>query len=103
MKRVLVAAMLLLGTVSVFATEGKMDREKGKQEVKYEKTVDKSSADVLEEECTISLEGWIGIPYIGIHVSCSAKAATCKRAAEMVVNCVRDTIKAVEEVCALED
>ena len=103
MKRVMVAAMLLLVTGSVFATEVKVDREKVKQEVQQEKTVDKASAVVLTEECTITLDGWIGLPFLGIRVSCQGTATTCKRAAALVAKCVKETIKAVEEEIKRED
>jgi hypothetical protein len=84
MKRVLVAAMLLLGSVSVFA-EGR--------EVKKDI---KAAQDEREEDklCTVSISAKLSYPLIAeASFICSASAEDCITASEMAQGCVQYNIE----------
>lgn len=88
MKRVLVAAMLLLVTISVFATEGEIDRGKVRvvQAVQGKRKMDKS--------CTVSIKGVVGVlPFAGSEFNCSATAETCSEALDDAEKCVEEGIR----------
>lgn len=92
MKRVLVAAMLLLGSVSVFAEEGKIDKDKGR-EVKKDIKV---AQDEREEDklCTVSISAKLSYPLIAeASFICSASAEDCITASEMAQGCVQYNIE----------
>lgn len=85
MKRVLVAAMMLLVTGSVFATDVNVDREKGKQEVKASEV----KKEGLDKQCTVTLKGKLSYFLIAdVEYSCSATAETCKEATDDAMGCV---------------
>lgn len=91
MKRMMIAAMLLCGTVSVFAAEKKSDVK------------DRNIVAVVKEEmengdavvCTVSLSASIGPEYMQVTVTCSASASTCKEAIATAKRCIEDAKKAV--------
>lgn len=101
MKRVLVAAMLLLGTVSVFAAEGKIDREKGKQEVKKEvkKMLNPPGLTYEQKSCTVTIGGEVGFfPFFEVEIKCTATATTCKEASDDAQACLKYNIEKAKKV-----
>lgn len=91
MKRMIVAAMLLCGTVSVFAAENKSD-VMDKNQIAIVKMEKEKSEGVV---CTVSLSASIGPEYMQVTVTCSATANTCKEAIATAKQCVDDAKKAV--------
>lgn len=91
MKRMIVAAMLLCGTVSAFAAENKSD-VKGGNIVAVVKG-EKENRDAVV--CTVSLSASIGPEYMQVTVTCSASASTCKEAIATAKQCIEDAKKAV--------
>ena len=93
MKRVLVAAMTLLVTGSVFATEGKIEKEKVKVEIKKDvKTVELKKVDEVDGECTVSFSGRIEIPGISGTFTCSSTESTCDAAIDKAISCIKSAI-----------
>lgn len=87
MKRVMFAAMLLVSTVTVFATE-----TKGKDEQVNRKEF---TSTQKFDECEVSIGTKIGPSFAQIEVKCSYKAATCKEAISNVAQCLKDAKAAV--------
>ncbi|MGB4771530.1 MAG: hypothetical protein WBP58_08730 [Chitinophagaceae bacterium] len=87
MKRVMFAAMLLVSTVTVFATEtkGKDDQVSGKEIRSTQKF----------DECEVSISTKIGPNFAQVEVKCSYRAATCKEAITNVAQCLKDAKAAV--------
>jgi hypothetical protein len=87
MKRVMFAAMLLVSTVTVFATEakGKDDQANGKEIRSTQKF----------DECEVSISTKIGPNFAQVEVKCSYRAATCKEAISNVAQCLKDAKAAV--------
>lgn len=87
MKRVMFAAMLLVSTVSVFATEtkGKNDQV-NRKEIRNTQKFD---------ECEVSISSKIGPNFAQVEVKCTYKAATCKEAITKVSQCLKDAKAAV--------
>lgn len=88
MKRVMFAAMLLVSTVTVFATETKgKDHKVQAKEVK--------STPKQFDECEVSISTKIGPSFAQVEVKCSYRAATCKEAITNVQTCLKDAKAAV--------
>lgn len=93
MKRVLVAAMMLLVTGSVFATDGKIEREQGKQEVNKE-VKPSGSLEVNDKSCTVTISGTLRYLFVAdATYSCSATATTCQEASDDAQACVAYNIE----------
>jgi hypothetical protein len=85
MKRMMIAAMLLLGTVSVFAADEKCEVVSVKMKEKRE-----------VETCTASATGSIMLFGSGIKVECTATSDKgCKEAVRQARICVSDFIKSL--------
>lgn len=91
MKRMIVAALLLCGTVSVFAAEHKSDVKERNMLAIVKKEKESREAVV----CTVSLSASIGPEYMQLTVTCSASASTCKEAIATAKQCIEDAKKAV--------
>ncbi|MFZ9661824.1 MAG: hypothetical protein ACO29O_08095 [Chitinophagaceae bacterium] len=91
MKRMIVAAMLLCGTGSVFAAEQKSEMRNRDVISIVKKEKDQGEAVV----CTVSLSASIGPEYMQVTVTCSASASTCKEAIATAKSCIEDAKKAV--------
>jgi hypothetical protein len=89
MKRMIVAAALLVSTVSVFAadvkSEGRNDQKK--KEVKI------SNRDA--SECSLSLTATFGPSWGQVTVTCKGTATTCKEAVSIASNCLEEAKKAI--------
>jgi hypothetical protein len=82
MKRMIMAAMLLVSTVSVFAADVKseVNRKADQIEIKVkEKKVN---------ECSMTLTATIGPSFAQVQVTCKGTAATCKEAGAIAKNCL---------------
>lgn len=85
MKRMMIAAMLLLGTVSVFAADEKSEVES----VKIKKE-EKQKAAV----CTATVEGSLKVMGSGFQITCSATSdKNCRDAAREAKSCVEEVKK----------
>lgn len=97
MKRVLVAAMMLLVTGSVFATDVNVEREKGKQEVKasgVKQEVNKENEKIKETDCAVTLSTSVGIPpFAGADISCTGTGANCAIAWDTVESCLAEGLR----------
>jgi hypothetical protein len=90
MKRMMIAAMLLLGYVSVFASEGK-----GEERVE----IGKKTELVQEIPCTVSVTGSVRVVGLSLQVNCSATSEKgCKEASIEAKNCVREIKKEIESM-----
>jgi hypothetical protein len=89
MKRVIMAAALLVSTASVFATEtkGEVSSKENRKEVKVEQE---------RVECSVSLSAKIGPSYAQIEVKCTYTATTCKEAIAGVNKCLDEARKAIQ-------
>jgi hypothetical protein len=89
MKRMIVAAVLLVSTVSVFAadvkSEGKNDQKK--EEIKI--------SGKEASECSLSLEATFGPSWGNVTVTCKGTAPTCKEAVSIAKNCLEEAKKAI--------
>jgi hypothetical protein len=88
MKRVMFAAMLLVSTVSVFATE-----TKGSGDNIQTKEVRSTSQKF--DECEVSIGTKVGPSFAQVEVKCTYRAATCKEAISNVAQCLKDAKAAV--------
>jgi hypothetical protein len=89
MKRVIMAAALLVSTVTVFATETKgVDMTK---EVRKEEPV-----KPVSNTCTVSLTAKVGPVFAQIEVQCSNTAANCKEAFSGAIKCLEAARKAIQ-------
>jgi hypothetical protein len=87
MKRMMIAAMLLLGTVSVFAADEKCEVVSVKMKMEEKREV---------ETCTASATGSIMLFGSGIKVECTATSDKgCKEAVRQARICVSDFIKSL--------
>ena len=87
MKRVMFAAMLLVSTVTVFATETKGKDDQGnRREVRSSQNFD---------ECEVSIGTKVGPSFAQVEVKCTYRAATCKEAISNVAQCLKDAKAAV--------
>lgn len=88
MKRIVLAAMLLVSTAAVFATESKGSEVSGKE------TAININA-VKQDECQVTISGKVGPSFMQVEVKCSYTASTCKEAITKAVGCLEDAKKAV--------
>jgi hypothetical protein len=84
MKKVIMAAVLLVSTVSVFAGETGNEKEKPGQHKEWKQEV------VKNPTCTVSMEGAVTLPGISVKVTCSATAASCKEAITQAAKCLEE-------------
>ncbi|HSF45563.1 MAG TPA: hypothetical protein VLA58_06110 [Chitinophagaceae bacterium] len=84
MKKVIMAAVLLVSTVSVFAGETGNEKDKLSQNKEWKKQ------EVKDPVCTVSMEGAVTLPGISVKVTCSASAATCKEAITLAAKCLEE-------------
>lgn len=91
MKRVIMAAALLVSTASVFATETK-DLISNKETGKEVKVKVKEKRD----ECSVSLSTKIGPSWAQFEVKCTYTATTCKEAIAGVNRCLEEARKAIQ-------
>jgi len=89
MKRMIMAAVLLVSTVSVFATE-KTGADPNK-EVRKENPI-----KPIDNSCTVSLTAKVGSVFAQIEVQCSYTAANCKEAFSGALKCLDEARKAVQ-------
>ncbi len=87
MKRMIIAAVLLVSTVSVFAT----DVRKG--EVKNDQLIERKIDQEEPPVCTVTMETSISVPGVSVKVSCSASSSTCKEAIAMANSCLDEAKK----------
>ena len=88
MKRVMLAAMLLVSTATVFASGTKANENK--EEKKVELNVNKQKG-----ECTYSISAKVGPSWGQVEIKCSYTASTCKEAITQANNCVDEARKAI--------
>lgn len=84
MKKVIMAALLLVSTVSVFAGETSNEKEKSGQHKEWKKE------EVKSPTCTVSMEGAVTLPGVSVKVTCSATATTCKEAITLAAKCLEE-------------
>lgn len=82
MKRVIMAAVLLVSTVSVFAAGENRDKVKNAQQKEWR------TDEVKSPVCTVSMEGSISLVGVSVKVTCSASAASCKEAITQAAKCL---------------
>jgi hypothetical protein len=84
----IMAAMLLVSTVSVFAADVKSEgkKEQKKIEIKAEKDV--------SFLCSISLQATVGPSFAQVSVTCTGTAVACKEAVSIAKNCLDEARKA---------
>ena len=90
MKRMIMAAVLLVSTVSVFAADVKSE---GKNDQK------KKEAGVFNREaaeCSMSLTATFGPSWGQVTVTCTGTAATCKEAVTVAKNCLDEARKVIQ-------
>jgi hypothetical protein len=89
MKRIIVAAVLLVSTVSVFAadvkSEGKNDQRKTEIKISGKEA----------SECSLSLEATFGPSWGNVTVTCKGTASTCKEAVSIAKNCLEEAKRAI--------
>jgi hypothetical protein len=90
MKRMIMAVLLLVSTVSVFAADVKSEGKKDQV-----KTEIKMSGKELGE-CSISVEATLSTPIFEAKVTCKGTAATCKEAVSIAKNCLDEARKALQ-------
>jgi len=87
MKRMMIAAMLLLGSVSVFAAD-----EKCEVELVAKEKVEKRA----EESCTVTVDGTLKLMGTGFQISCSATSEKgCREALKEARSCVAELKKSL--------
>ncbi len=89
MKRMIMAAMLLVSTVSVFAAD--VQREGSKDEKRIEVNISKGETS----ECSISITATLGPTAASIQVTCTGTAANCKEAVSIASSCINEAKKAL--------
>jgi len=89
MKRMIVAAVLLVSTVSVFAADVKSDGRN--DQVKKETKI----SDEETSECSLSLEATFGPSWGNVTVTCKGTAPTCKEAVSIAKNCLEEAKRAI--------
>jgi len=87
MKRLMLAAMLLVSTATVFASETKGNESK--EEKKMELNVKQKG------ECTYSISAKVGPTWGQVEIKCSYTASTCKEAITQANKCVDEARKAI--------
>lgn len=88
MKRVMFAALLLVSTVTVFATETKGNNDKVQ-------TKEVKSTRQNVDECEVSITTKVGPSFAQIEVKCAYRASNCKEAISNVQQCLKDARAAV--------
>ena len=88
MKRVIMAAMLLVSTVSVFAADVQSESNRPVKLTERKNIV--NGAD----ECSMTLTATIGPSFAQIQVTCKGTAATCKEAGVIAKTCL-DVAKSI--------
>jgi hypothetical protein len=84
MKRVILAAVLLVSTASVFAAGENSDRGKIDPQKKWK------TEDAMSPTCTVSMEGSVTLIGVSVKVTCSASATTCKEAITQAAKCLEE-------------
>jgi hypothetical protein len=84
MKRVIMAAVLLVSTVSVFAAEDNSERGKSGQQKEWKSENEQSIV------CTVSMEGSVTLIGVSVKVTCSASASSCKEAITQAAKCLEE-------------
>jgi hypothetical protein len=84
MKKMIMAAVLLVSTVSVFAGET------GNEKVKLSQHNEWKNEEMKNPTCTVSMEGAVSLPGISVKVTCSATAASCKEAITQAAKCLEE-------------
>lgn len=84
MKRVIMAAVLLVSTVSVFAAGENSEKVKTVQQNEWRKAGAKSPT------CTVSMEGSVTLIGVSVKVTCSASATSCKEAITQAAKCLEE-------------
>jgi intracellular sulfur oxidation DsrE/DsrF family protein len=82
MKRMIVAAVLLVSTVSVFAADVKSEVNT------KEKLREVRCSGVEVAECSMTLTATFGPSFAQVQVSCKGTAATCKEAGIIAKSCL---------------
>lgn len=84
MKRVIMAAVLLVSTVSVFAAGENSEKVKTDQQNEWRKE------DAKSPTCTVSMEGSVTLIGVSVKVTCSASATSCKEAITQAAKCLEE-------------
>jgi hypothetical protein len=84
MKRVIMAAVLLVSSVSVFATGENREKVKIGQQNEWR------SEDPKSITCTVSMEGSVSLIGVSVKVTCSATASSCKEAITQAAKCLEE-------------
>lgn len=84
MKRVIMAAVLLVSSVSVFATGENREKVKIGQQNEWR------SKDPKSITCTVSMEGSVSLIGVSVKVTCSATASSCKEAITQAAKCLEE-------------
>jgi hypothetical protein len=87
MKRMIMAAALLVSTVSVFAA----DIRKGDIDIDHK--IERNKEQMKGALCTVTMETSISVPGVSVKVSCSASSTSCKEAIAMANNCLDEAKK----------
>lgn len=89
MKRVMIAAMLLLGSASIFASEGKCVTVSAERKIAVNR----------EEACTVSVDGHVRAFGMSMRVVCTASSATgCRAAVAEAKKCLDEVKKVVNNM-----
>jgi hypothetical protein len=84
MKRVIMAAVLLVSTVSVFAAGENSEKVKVGQQNEWKTGGPESIV------CTVSMEGSVSLVGVSVKVTCSASASSCKEAITQAAKCLEE-------------
>lgn len=91
MKRMIMAAVLLVSTVSVFAA----DERKG--EIDIDQKIERQKEQGKVPVCEVTLETSINLPGISIKVACSASSTSCREAIALANSCLAEAKKLIME------
>lgn len=84
MKRMIMAAVLLVSTVSVFAADVKSEVSNDQKKIEI-KVTDKENS-----ECSMELSATFGPSWGSVKVSCKGTAPTCKEAISIAMSCLNE-------------
>lgn len=83
----IMAAALLVSTVSVFAADVR------NVDMNIDHKIERIKEQMEGALCTVTMETSISVPGVSVKVSCSASSTSCKEAIAMANNCLEEAKK----------
>lgn len=87
----IMAAVLLVSTVSVFAADVRKENANQDQKIEQQKKQEKVPV------CSVTLETSINIPGVSVKVSCTGSSTSCKEAIAIANSCLDEAKKLIME------